>query len=127
MKIAICGGPRTGKSTLAQKLRQELPLTYVSHSDDLIGQMEWWAISEKIASDMANPDFTANQIWEGVRITHSLRKFLSLYPDKPADKIYRLTSPFVPLSKGQMSMLKSDQTIWSEIKHELVRRGVELL
>ena len=120
MKICIAGGPRTGKTTLGDKLDADC-----RHTDDLIGKLEWSELSAEVVRWML-----AHGPWciEGVRVVHALRKFTVLADTtlRPCDVIYWLDTPMEPLSKGQVTMTKAVGTVWSEILPELRRRGVEI-
>ena len=118
-RLLIAGGPRCGKTTLADTLASG---RVVRHTDDLIATHEWSAASEEAARwlDDAGP-----WVIEGVTVVRAIRKWLAAHEDgKPADVVVWLNQPFAELTKGQASMLKSCETIWAEVWPELARRGV---
>lgn len=118
MRIAIAGGPRCGKTTLAASFGE------ARHTDDLIGSKDWSAASAEVATW-----FDADDPWiiEGVAVPRALRKWLIAHPDgKPCDVVHWLITPHVPLTKGQLGMLRGCETVWREIVGELTRRGVEI-
>lgn len=121
MRLLITGGPSTGKTTLALELAIKQGVT-PQHTDDLIGKLDWSAASAEVATWLNAPgDF----IIEGVSLPRALRKWLEANPEgKPADEVIYLTNPRLAQNKGQVSMSKGMQTVWDEIKNELVRRGV---
>lgn len=129
--ILIAGGPRTGKTSLANRLGQEMGLP-VRHTDDLIGRFDWSGVSEEVARWM---DAEGPWIIEGVAVPRALRKWLFVNQEclgpgtgaKPADRIYWLDQPLVALSGGQSSMAKGCFTVWSEIFPTLYTRQVEIL
>lgn len=124
MKIAICGGPRTGKSTHALELNKSLALP-VRATDDLMHQ-QWDTVSDVIAGWFDEPD---SMIIEGVRAIHGLRKWLTSHPTgKPCDKLIWMSHPKTELTKGQLSMHRGCNTIFIEqgIQGILLLRGVEL-
>lgn len=125
MQVLITGGPRTGKTTLADRLGAKLGIP-VRHTDDLVGQLSWSEASEEVAwSWLADP---LPFIIEGVSIPRALRKWLAANPEgKPADKIIYLSVPRAELSAGQAAMAKGVATVWREVAPELVRRGVEIV
>jgi adenylate kinase family enzyme len=122
MRIAIIGAPRAGKTTLALKLAAELGVP-VRHSDDLIGEFDWSAASEHIATVwLPKP---GPWIIEGVAVVRALRKWLESHPTgSPCDKIIVLESPRVPLTSRQAGMAKSCATILDGIRGPLLERGV---
>lgn len=117
MRIAIAGGPRCGKTTLAAKLGE------ARHTDDVMS-LGWSDASAAVAGwfDAAGP-----WIIEGVAVPRALRKWLASHPDgKPADIVYWLGEPFVLPTKGQTTMGRGCSRVWGEIVAELKRRGVEI-
>lgn len=125
MRLAICGGPRSGKTTLSERITGHV----VRHTDDLMG-LGW---SE--ASDAAAPWFDEPGEWviEGVATVRALRKWLEAHPEgKPCDRVVYLTKAHTKLSKGQASMAKGCKTVWLgsadriSVRDELARRGVEI-
>ena len=126
-RIVICGGPRTGKTTLASAVAKEMwlvtpepdigerPDPAVRHSDDLIGTLDWSAASAKVATWLDGP---GPWIIEGVALARALRKWREAHPGEPppVDRVIRLTTPHVELSKGQAVMAKGEATVWAEIE-----------
>jgi adenylate kinase family enzyme len=122
MKIAIIGAPRAGKTTLALKLAAEFGVP-VRHSDDLIGEFDWSAASEHIATVWL-PEH-GPWIIEGVAVVRALRKWLESQPaGLPCDKIIVLESPRVPLTSRQAGMARACATILDGIRGPLLARGV---
>ena len=121
MRIAIAGVPRSGKTTLALRLAQELGYP-VQHGDDL-QHMEWSAASAELARRMLHS--AGPWIVEGVSVSRALRKALEFTDDRPCDRLYFLTEPFGALSDGQARMGKGCHTVHHEIAGELLRRGVQ--
>ena len=122
VSVVICGGPRTGKTTLAEKyggLHKGLPVYHT----DAFKSLEWSRASDAVVVWLET--FTGRFLIEGVAGARALRKFLQRNPDrKPCDVVFRLTRPFVELTPGQESMRKGEETVWREIEPELRRRGV---
>lgn len=121
MKVAIAGGPRTGKTTFAL---ETFGASLVRHTDDLIGSHDW---SE--ASLAASQWFNEPGVWciEGVAVPRALRKWLAANPGKPCDRVYWLTKAHTPLSAGQATMAKGCVKVWLEVLPELRLRGVEVI
>ena len=115
MRIAITGGPKTGKTTLAKELGN------VRSTDDLMATTDWSGASAEAAKWIAQ-----GQSLEGVTVPRALRKALDASPDKPVDKVIWLGTPHANLSPGQRAMAKGCETVFREIEPELRRRGVEI-
>lgn len=120
-RIIVAGGPRTGKTTLADRLAAGLGIT-ARHTDDLIGTLDWSASSAEVATW-----FDADGPWviEGVAAARAIRKWLAAHPEgTPANVVHLLTEPFEPLNTRQLGMAKGCETVWNEIAGELLARGV---
>lgn len=121
-RIIICGGPRTGKTTLASELAvaRGVPSTAI-HSTDLIAG-QWSEVS-----DAAAKLISARGPWiiEGVAAFRALRKWMDLDPGAALTgvKIVYLKTLGVKLNKGQLAMAKGVGTVWSEIQMRVVTRG----
>lgn len=122
-RIAIAGGPRTGKSTLSARLERSLGLQ-AQHTDDLVGVLEWSECSEEAARWMAEP---GPWIIEGTAVIRALRKALKASPERPCDVLLVLTEPKVPTTRGQDAMAKGVATVLSGIIDELRARGVDVV
>lgn len=118
-RVAIAGGPRVGKSTLADKLASG---RLVHRTDDLVhlGWSEASAAAANWFDILEGP-----RIFEGVAIGRALRKWLAAHPEgRPVDTVLWLQVPFEERTKGQETMAKGCSTVWVEILPELLRRGV---
>lgn len=131
-RICITGGPRTGKTTLAEslELRAEYafeghaqPQPMMRHTDDLI-PMGWSEASQHVADEWLTQP--GPWIIEGVAVPRALRKWREAHPGEPppVDRIIRLTVPHEPLTKGQAAMAKGEATVWAEIEQWLLDAGV---
>jgi len=122
MRVAVVGGPRTGKSTAARALADAhgLPLR---HADDLI-PLGWSRASEQLAHEIRLSD---GGIFEGVAIARALRKLLELEPGQPLDAVVRMREPYAELTPGQAAMSAGHDRVLEAILPELERRGVRVL
>lgn len=121
-RIAIAGGPKTGKTTFAKALGAGLGIAHRS-TDDLMGR-EWSEASAK-----ASTWFDADGSWivEGVAVPRALRKWLAANPTgKPVDRVIWIHGAKAERTKGQETMAKGCTTVWREILPELKARGVEI-
>lgn len=124
MKIIIAGGPKTGKTTLANELAEKCGHP-AKHTDDLIS-LGWSEASQLCADDWLNTE--GDWIIEGVATTRALRKWLQANAEgKPCDQVHYLSEPHVELTKGQQAMAKGCFTVWMEVFNELRERGVEIV
>ena len=120
-RIAIVGGPRTGKTTYAATLAAE---DQIRHTDDLISE-GWSAASESASHWFDDPEAI---VIEGVAVIRALRKWLTRNPEgKPCEQLIILSRAFEALSKGQLAMTKGCQTVFTEILPTLQQRGVEIV
>lgn len=122
-RVVIIGGPKTGKTTVANKLgaRHKIP---VKHCDSLIGLRDWSGASSEIAQWFAAP---GPWIIEGVAAVRGLRKWLEDNPaGKPADVLLVMQKAKLPRTDKQESMAKGADTIWREIAAEVRARGTKV-
>lgn len=67
-------------------------------------------------------------LFEGVVMPRALRKWLAANPEgRPADLIVFINQPVVERSRGQHVMALGCDTVWREIRPELLKRGQEIL
>jgi len=120
VRVVIAGGPRVGKTTLADKLGGR-----VMHTDDLIGEADWSECSRIVADEwMTEP---GPWVIEGTATVRALRKFMALHPGaKPCDRVIWLSKPWIALTPGQARMGKGCAKIWLEIRDRLAALGVEI-
>lgn len=126
MILAIAGGPRSGKTTLATELALRSGTALLS-TDDLIG-LGWSEASQAVAARMLTA--TADLIVEGVAVARALRKVLAQTAGRPCDRLVLLAGrrrEAGPASPGQVAMAKGVDTVLAEILPELAARGVELV
>ncbi len=124
-RILIAGGPRTGKTTFADRIAASTGLV-ARHTDDLVGRLDWSDASAEVARWMAED---GPWIIEGVAVPRAIRKWLAAHPGDaaPADVIVWLPASVVPRTPGQVAMAKGVETVWREVLPELRRRGVPVM
>ena len=131
-RIAITGGPKTGKTTLADQMwngiavaagaadpmKRGLGIGIVRHTDDLIGTHEWSDASAEVAHWFDAP---GPWIIEGVAVSRALRKWRDQHPGErpPVDRVIYLVEPHVDLTKAQTAMAKGVEKVHAEIEEWL--------
>lgn len=114
-RVAICGVPRAGKSTLSREMGDE------RSTDDIIG-LGW---SEASAEAARWFDDEGPMVVEGMTVPRALRKWLAANPEgRPVEEVRWLGTPREVLTSGQANMGKGARTVFEEILPELRRRGV---
>ena len=118
MRIAITGGPKSGKTTLAEKLGTRHGLT-VLHTDDLI-PLGWDAAIE--ATALWFDTLSSDWIIEGAQVARALRYWLQEHPEGlPCDQVIYLVEPKAPYTKnGQEVMAKGIATVMAQIEGRLL-------
>lgn len=134
MRIAIIGGPRSGKSTLAAQLsrkhgyshfcadpkslvKEPLPnVTYLPEG------LKWGQDSEFVCAEWFK---NTNCIIEGVGVVRALRKWGEFYQGNPVDQIVVMPDAVVERNFGQEQMAKAVSTIWKEI--EMKYKGITVI
>jgi broad-specificity NMP kinase len=118
VRVAITGGPSTGKTTLAG--------SGAKHTDDLIEDHDWSAASEVASTWFDDPSVDLHV--EGVAVPRALRKWLLAHPEgKPVEKLIVLQKAYEPLNIRQQAMAKGVETVLAEIHGELEKRGVRIV
>lgn len=115
-RIAICGGPRAGKTTFVAKHWPD-----ARHTDDVM-HLGWSEASAEVSTWFDEPG-----PWcvEGVAVVRALRKWLARSPEgKPCDRLIMCVYIGSDVSKGQDAMRKGVDSVMREIGGELQRRGV---
>lgn len=121
-RLAIAGGPRTGKTQLARKLAAHLGCA-LRCTDDLI-PLGWSNDSAVAATWFDDPN---GFVIEGVAVVRALRKWLASHAEgKPCDRVVWLDIPKVQLTREQLVMAKGCETIWRGVRPLLLERGVEI-
>ena len=120
-RMVVAGGPRAGKSTLASAIAGAHK---IHDGEELVG-LEWSAGSEHASHWFDEP---GPWICENVAMPRALRKWLARNPTGlPADLIIWANEPVVPRSRGQHVMALGCETVWNEIRGELIERGQRVL
>lgn len=116
-KVLIIGGPKTGKTTRAHQLG--VP---VLSTDHLAKSKAWGEDSAEVAKWL---DKDGPWVIEGAAAVRGLRKWMAQNPGKRLDgvEVVNLTRAHQMQSDGQARMDKGVQTIWSQIRADVVRRG----
>jgi hypothetical protein len=109
-RVAIAGGPQTGKTTLA-KITTDRP---VFHSDDF-KSFAWEAVPLAMLAGVAGHK---TFVIEGVQVARALRKGLVV------DAVIYLHRPRVERIRGQVVMAKGIHTVFAEWRK--ANRGVPL-
>jgi hypothetical protein len=122
-RILIAGGPRVGKTSLSIAVAHVMDVTAL-HTDDLIPDHDWTALPRKVAEWL---DFPGPWVIEGVAVLRALRVWLASHPTgRPCERLFWSDSPKVERTREQTTMAKGCGTIWSEIRAELLARGVDV-
>lgn len=120
--VAIIGGPKTGKTTLAGTMEPDEKS--IRHSDD-VSHLGWSKASEEVSEWFDDKDC---KVIEGVAVVRALRKWLKRNPTgRPVDEIIFLTDPVVEQSERQAAMSKGCESVWNEIEFQLIGRGVRII
>lgn len=123
-RVMIGGIPRAGKTTDAAALAAVMGVKS-QPTDDLIGKLDWSAASAEVATWLS-----ARGPWlvEGVTVARALRKWLVANPTgSPCDVLLWNERAHVPLIPGQVAMAKGCQTVFAEIRAELLSRGTRVV
>jgi hypothetical protein len=131
-RVVIAGGPRRGKSTIAEKL-VATGVTH-HHGEELVDRPEWagmtreekWSAGSELAATWLNEP--GPFVCENVAMGRAPRKWLKQNPTgKPADVVVHLSEPVDETIPGQETMAAGCETVWKQIRSELVMRGVRVI
>lgn len=101
-RVAIAGGPKTGKSTLAQKMAGA---RHVLSTDSFIDTTAFEDVPDEVAKALAGFD---EFVVEGVQVARCLRRGLQV------DVVVVLEEEFEELSKERAAMAKGCRTVFDE-------------
>ncbi len=125
-RICITGGPRTGKTTMADAMWLErcrpgiLAVDHgpVRHTDDLIAELahlgnDAWSEASRLVSLWL--DEPGPWIIEGVAVSRALRKWKDAHPGEPppVDRVIYLSEPHEEITPKQIAMMKGVFTVHS--------------
>lgn len=99
-RIAVCGGPRTGKSTLVSLVTDR----HVEGTDDYIG-MAWEDVPQSLIEKLSGVE---RFVVEGVMVPRALRRGLQV------DCVVWLETFQTATLPGHVSMLKGIRTVFAE-------------
>lgn len=107
-KVAICGGPRVGKTTLATTPGIDVGV-FVLHTDDLIETVPWDDVPPHVMHQLQDgPLRPVRWLLEGVQAARCLRKGLAV------DAVIWLDRPHVQRTPKQDAMAKAVRTVFDE-------------
>ena len=114
-RVLICGGPKTGKTTLSEIIGSTL------HTDDLINSSAAPNMDAAVEVTAAWLDLPYVCI-EGVTVIRALRLWQACNPKQspPCDKLIWLKTPKRALTSGQEVMTKGINTVFGQIEDWLV-------
>jgi hypothetical protein len=117
-RIVIVGGPRCGKSKLAERLER-----VIWHTDDMImGSLNDSGVA--IAQWFERP---GPWVIEGVTATTALEYWFACNGYRPpCDCVLALWKPVIPLNRVQQNMLRHLRYRWSNIQASLAQTGVSV-
>lgn len=118
-RVAIAGGPGSGKSSMARKLGNGS-----ARSTDDVMDLGWSQASEEAARWFSEP---GELLVEGVAVPRALRKWLQVNPTgRPVDRLIYLDLAHIERTPDQDAMAKGVLTVMLEIVEELEERGVHI-
>ena len=122
IKICITGGPRTGKTTLADQLAEAMKLR-AWHTDDHKDQP--WEDQALSAADYIEEGKA--RIIEGVSVARGLRALLRREERRWCDVLYVMQGFKVPATPAQVSLAKGCITVLQPVARTLLRCGTEVV
>lgn len=124
--IAIIGGPRTGKTTLATAMVAYRGLALIS--TDRYAGMGWSQASAHAAREALRMEALGVAfVMEGTATVRALRKLLPVTDRAPVGTVVVQCTAYADLSKGQAAMAKGVATIWRQVRPALEVRGAKII
>lgn len=115
-RAILCGGPRSGKTTVATRAAERYGRT-LRHGDALVASHEWSEASAEVADWL-----TADGEWiiEGVVGARALRKWMAAHTGETLDvMVVHFVDAVQVRNSGQEDMATGEATVWDEILGEL--------
>lgn len=123
MRLAICGAPRAGKSTLAALIGAELGLPVVCTDD--YRTHPWPTVPDLVLRDIRDRE---SWILEGTQAARVLRRWLNERGANPMlQSVYWLDKPVLELTEGQATMAKGIRTVFADVRPLLNKLGIPVL
>jgi hypothetical protein len=124
MRIAVIGGPRTGKTTYATTLARELGVYLAStgkrtpdplvSTDNFMNLASWDDLPDLVIERLETEEAF---VLEGTQAARVLRRWYRRDPDGPRlDRVVYFDRAWVPRNKGQEAMAKGVETIFKGLK-----------
>lgn len=117
-RVAICGPPSSGKTTLASLFADN-----VRNTDALIEGGFDEAI-DGAASWLSDPDM---EIIEGAIVPHALRRWMRSNPGRPVDRVIWLGKSHEELNQFQNAFGKGCRGVFEAIVPEMQARGITVI
>lgn len=123
-KVVICGGPRTGKSTMGKDLSERLKLDYREGDELYRAGVDWSESSLEICFWMDDP---GPWVIEGVQVPRALRKWMNRHSEgKPCEVAIWLGERQDTWEQRHEPMEKGCKKVWAEVAPMLRARGVKV-
>ena len=121
MRQLIIGGPRAGKTTMAEALMITAPEgTRLRPIDSIVDKYQWSEVSERVAEWLDEP---GDWIIEGCAGVRALRKYLRA-GKVPDFEIIWINEPVVPRTPKQIGYAAQCASIWKECQAMMEKQNV---
>jgi hypothetical protein len=134
MRVAVIGGPRTGKTTYATQLAKELGVYLASTgkrtldpllSTDNFMTVGWDNVPARVIAALEDKE---DFVLEGTQAARVLRRWYGLDLDGPRlDRVVYFDRPWVQRNGGQEAMAKGVATVFRDVEPYLRELGVPLI